>query len=319
METVQSLKAYSAIYDTAALARIDAENGVIHGVSVITEGPALGHGAWVDVITLQQVVSCASEYAQGLRVNNDHGSDLFSAAGFLRNFRLEKRGGYNRVTADLHVLASETHRAKLLELASTIPDTFGLSVVMSGPHEKREGRTYLRCEELLSADLVPEPAANPTGLFSRPVSNKTILSKMTDEELKASISSLVADAVEGRLSTLEKTLKALTESGEKKDEELAALKAELSTVKADDKSRIELAATMAKEIVSSLRLSAGPAITPAPEKTPAPETFEDKVIAALSTGKSKGEAISLTARAHPDLHKNYLARVQLGTAKSIAA
>ena len=311
------LSAYSAIYDNSALSRIDVDAGIIRGVSVITEGPALGHGAFVDAVTVSQIVDRANEYSNGVRVNNDHGSDLFDAAGFLRNFRAERRNGTLRAVADLHILESETHRAKLMELAATIPDTFGLSVVMSGIHEKREGRTYLRCDELLSADLVPEPAANPTGLFSKPKLNKTNLSIMTDEEITAAVS----DAVEARMSALEKSIEEMRSLMlPKDDEELATLKEEVESLKSNDGNRMELAAkAFAKEFSSLIKLNkAAPSVSP-PVEEPVKESFEDKVISLRKGGKSKGEAISLASRENPELHRNYLSRLQTGDAKSISA
>jgi hypothetical protein len=317
MSDLTQISAYSAIYDDSALARIDVEAGIIRGVSVITEGPALGHGAFVDAVTVQQVVDRASEYAGGVRVNNDHGSDLFNAAGFLRNFRSERRNGTLRAVADLHILESETNRAKLLELASTIPDTFGISVVMGGLHEKREGRTYLRCDELLSADLVPEPAANPTGLFSRPKTKTKNLSIMTNEEIEAAI----GEAIEARMSALEKSVEEMKGLMlPKDDEELASLKEEVESLKSNDGNRMELAAkAFAKEFSSLIKLNkAAPGVTPPVEETPK-EVFEDKVISLRKGGKSKGEAISLASRENPDLHRDYISRLQAGNARSIEA
>lgn len=313
------LAAYtSALFDSAALARIDSDAGVIRGVSVITEGEALGHDAWVDAVTLEQVVSCAGEYANGVRLNNNHGTDLFSCAGFLKDFRIETRAGSRRVIADLHILNTEPNREKLLELAATIPDTFGLSVVISGVHEKRDGRTWLRCDELLSADLVPEPAANPTGLFSRsrkPLSTKTT---MEEEQIVEKINEAVAEAVaaavggqiEERMAALEKRLEEIA-APEKKPEELEEEKeAELSRVR-------ETAKTVAKEILTSLNIKAGPAVTPPADPGPGKETYEDKVIALQTEGKTKAEAIALATRQHPELHRDYLARQREGKTRTL--
>jgi hypothetical protein len=54
----------------------------------------------------------------------------------------------------------------VLEIASRMPDTFGISIAFSGPVRERDGRSFASCTELYSADLVQTPAANPTGLFS---------------------------------------------------------------------------------------------------------------------------------------------------------
>jgi hypothetical protein len=166
----QSLIAGREFSQTLASERVDSVGGIIHGVSVITEGPALGHvdkksglPVFVDRTTLAQVMACAKTYAGGLKVKADHGSGIFATTGALRNFRIDG----DRLRADLHVLASDTNRAKLLEMAQTIPDTFGLSVSFTGQDEIRPGKVLARCTEIYSADLVPEPAANPSGLFSK--------------------------------------------------------------------------------------------------------------------------------------------------------
>lgn len=148
--------------------QVDASNGVIKGVAVITEG--IANGEVVDSTTVKQIMACAQTYDGGLKVNADHRSGVFAAAGYLRNFRIDGK----TLRADLFILATETNRAKLLEMAQTIPDTFGLSVSFSGPQTVIAGQSFARCTEIYSADLVSEPAANPTGLFSKaPVDDKS--------------------------------------------------------------------------------------------------------------------------------------------------
>jgi hypothetical protein len=54
-----------------------------------------------------------------------------------------------------------------MDLASEIPDAFGISISFSGESEQNGQEFDLaRCSELYSADLVQHPASNPTGLFS---------------------------------------------------------------------------------------------------------------------------------------------------------
>ncbi len=142
-------------------AHVDASNGIIRGVAVITEGMA--NGEVVDSTTLQQIMVCAKTYESGLKVKADHRSGIFDVAGYLRDFRIDGK----TLRADLYILSTEANRAKLLEMAQTIPDTFGLSVSFSGPQVVTGGQSFARCAEIYSADLVSEPAANPTGLFSK--------------------------------------------------------------------------------------------------------------------------------------------------------
>lgn len=295
---------------------VDRSAGVIRGVSVITQGPALGHGMEIDETTLAQVVACAANYKGGVRVNIDHGSGLKNAAGYLRELRVDG----DRVRGDLHILESETERNRIFEMAETIPDTFGLSIAFSGEHEiKPDGVIYARCHEIYSADLVPEPAANPTGLFEKP---------KEDEMTKEEILEVVNGAIEEKYSALASRLTALEEKPDPEEmgsEELKAeltakideLKTELEAAKTDAEKRVELTArAVAKEFASNLRTNGGPAAAPPAPVEPTVQ-FEDKVVELRAGGKTKPEAISLAIRNHPDLHRDYLGRLRGGKTKSL--
>ena len=135
---------------------------IIEGVSIISVGEAKGHGLFVDDITLQEVKACAESYAGGVKVNLDHGAGIKDIVGFCDNFRIVGK----KLVADLNLLETAEKRAYVLEIASRMPDTFGISIAFSGPVRERDGRSFASCTELYSADLVQTPAANPTGLFS---------------------------------------------------------------------------------------------------------------------------------------------------------
>lgn len=175
---------------------------IIEGVSIISVGEAKGHGLFVDDITLQEVKACAESYAGGVKVNLDHGAGIKDIVGFCDNFRIIGE----KLVADLNLLETAEKRAYVLEIASRMPDTFGISIAFSGPVREKNGRSFASCTELYSADLVQTPAANPTGLFSftaKPVdtSAKQMIddkNKMEDSEDEVSI----ADIVE-RLTALE--------------------------------------------------------------------------------------------------------------------
>lgn len=139
------------------------DSSVLRGVSVITEGPALGHGLVIDSTTLAQVKACAESYADGLRVKMDHGTGFSEIVGVLRSFRIDG----NQLRADLHLIKSHADFPKILEMAETIPGAFGLSIVFSGTPEMQGETRLARCLEIYSCDLVDQPAANPTGLFSK--------------------------------------------------------------------------------------------------------------------------------------------------------
>lgn len=161
--------------------RVDGGSGVIYGVSVITKGEAQGRnaGTWIDETTLSQIASTAQKYRDGIKVKlseyKEHDGSVGQVVGVLRDFRVET----NRVRADLHLLKSDDNFQKILEMSTTMPSEFGLSVVIPREIEKVDGKDCLRCSEIYSVDLVESPAANPTGLFSQKTNEpETSMSKI---------------------------------------------------------------------------------------------------------------------------------------------
>ena len=176
---------------------------IIEGVSIISVGEAKGHGLFVDDITLQEVKACAESYAGGVKVNLDHGAGIKDIVGFCDNFRIIGK----KLVADLNLLETAEKRAYVLEIASRMPDTFGISIAFSGPVRELDGRSFASCTELYSADLVQTPAANPTGLFSFTAKSvDTSAKEMIDDKNKMEDSEedtvSIADIVE-RLTALE--------------------------------------------------------------------------------------------------------------------
>lgn len=146
-------------FATAVSEKVNADTGIIQGVSVITIGEAKGHKFQIDATTLSQVKAVADSHTGGVKVKVNHGAGVDAIVGSLRNFRIEG----NQLKADLHLLKSATELPRILEMAQTMPESFGLSIAFSG---KPEGG-FARCAELYSVDLVDDPAANPSGLFSK--------------------------------------------------------------------------------------------------------------------------------------------------------
>jgi len=158
---------------------IDREAGVIRGVSVITEGEAQGHGCYIDATTLSQVKQCADAFgAAGVRVKVNHYSGVDAIVGTLRSFRIDGQ----QLRADLYLLKTHEIFERILEMAASIPESFGLSISFSGTPEKIDRVEYARCTELYSVDIVDRPAANPTGLFSV---DSAPSDRMTEKELSA--------------------------------------------------------------------------------------------------------------------------------------
>lgn len=142
------------------------KDGVILGVSVITAGEAKGHNVNIDRKSLESFLSAAQNRQGGVPVKMDHGTGFYHIVGKLENFRIDG----DSLRADLHLLKTHEQFARIVEMAETMADSFGLSVSSVSNYEEIDGKNYLRCEELNSVDLVDRPAANPTGLFREPPS-----------------------------------------------------------------------------------------------------------------------------------------------------
>ena len=172
--------------------KIDAEKGIIYGVSLCTVGPARGHGVMVDMTTITQMMDCAAHYQGGLKVKLTHQGEVGDIVGSIRDLRIDGQ----QLRGDLHLLSTYDQRDYILEMAQEIPDAFGLSVAFSGPTEEVDGMPYARCTEIYSCDLVSEPAANPGGLFSAGVdAGREGNRPMTPEEIKTHVQAAVSAAL----------------------------------------------------------------------------------------------------------------------------
>jgi len=311
MQTATSFRQFAA----TAQARVNPADGVIYGVSLITEGPALGHGVYIDSTTLQQVQTAAGMYSGGLKVKMDHGGGAGDIVGFIDNLRVAGP----KLIGDFHLLNSSEHRQYILEIATKIPDTFGLSIAFSGPAEiGSDKRKMQRCTEIYSVDLVSEPAANPDGLFSRmklqaeePSANIEIELPM-NEEMKKAIEAMIQSALSDvgqRMSKLESSLavptpatadaKPIACASQNDALQLAAKEGALSALKEFSKS-----------------FGAPPALaTPAPAAAPVVvvEKFEQLVAKkAVELKGDKAAAISLCIKNHSTEYVAYRARVAAG-------
>jgi hypothetical protein len=147
-------------------------------VSVITAGPALGHGMVVDADTLDQVVQAGNAAGQ-VKVLSDHSSSISNIIGYLEGFALD--GG--RVRADLVLFESHDGFSYFSEIISTLPTQIGFSISFAGiPREAQDGTVLANVTNLYSVDLVLNPAANPTGVFRAQVDSVQTL--MTDTKVE---------------------------------------------------------------------------------------------------------------------------------------
>lgn len=167
--------------------------GMIENVSLISRGEALGHEMWIDQTTLQQVAELG-EQSGSVKVRFTHptmcSDGLGRALGRVNNFRVAN----DQVIGDLHFFESAhaTPEGDLAEyvmmLVEEDPTAAGLSIVFEADLEEQDefvsryaeaGKfkspdennvkhyTHVRLANLRAADVVDEPAANPTGMFHR--------------------------------------------------------------------------------------------------------------------------------------------------------
>lgn len=248
---------FSAI---ASKEKIDAEKGIIYGVSVITEGEAKGHKSFIDKITLSQINNVAKEIKDGVKVKlseaKEHDGSAGQIVGSLKNFRID--GAHIR--ADLHLLKNSSKYGFILELAAEMPSAFGLSVVVPNETETIDGEKYLRCSEIYSIDLVEAPAAN-AGLFSSKTMSKEIkyangkdgdhdeaceckecMSKHSKKEMTAMLASLIGLSEKATEDEI-KTALAAGKSGDTAElsKKITDLTTELSAFKTEKANAVALA------------------------------------------------------------------------------
>jgi hypothetical protein len=322
---VSNYALFSKAFSQTATRSIDSESGVIKGVAVITEGPALGHTdfgtglpIFADATTLEEVLACASQFEGGLKVKMTHGGDAADIVGVLRNFRIDG----TVLRADFYSLKTTPHRAYIFEIAETVPHAFGLSIAFSGKHDVIGEQAMARCSEIYSADLVSEPAANPNGLFTaqpnRDGPKLTIenTSKMEDD-MKDVLAKLSAQIEEmgARLSKLE------TPVVPEVDAEVEVPDAELAEHVNPEAMSAQLAKAAESGAMAALKLFTAQFGTPAIPATshqasnPAGSTakkFEDLVAAKATELGSKTEAIRFCVKNHASEHSAYESRVRSG-------
>ncbi len=110
-------------------ARVDRENGIIKGVSLVSIGEARGYNQYADQTTLEQVRDCAKKYKGGLRVKFNpstfnHGDG--SLAGRIPGDTIKVVD--DQCVGDIHVYKTFAGKEYLFEIAETAPDNCGLSI-----------------------------------------------------------------------------------------------------------------------------------------------------------------------------------------------
>lgn len=303
---------------------IDEANGIIRGVSLITEGVALGHKVVIDSKTLEQVKAAAESYSGGLKVNLNHNSGAGDIVGYIDNFSIVGQ----KLIGDLNLLQSSPHRNYIMEIASKIPDTFGLSIAFSGPSEVgSDKKTILqRCSEIYSVDLVSEPAANPDGFFSRKLKElESVMPKNEpsgtpqnnnpmNEDDKKSIGGMIESAMMAMNDRLSKLESAMAPAVEVEDEkkEVAEMKAKNDMI---TNAANEGALAAIREFSKQFGAPAAPvASAEAVKPADAVKRSFEQIVAdkSVELKGNKSAAISFAVKNHSAEYTDYRARVQSG-------
>jgi hypothetical protein len=227
MATTANLKEFYTPYNCAQ--KVDALNGVIHGVAVITSGvKARGHDLEVDAKTLNQIKECAEKLGT-VPVKWNHRTGADAVNGYLDNFRIEDA----KLLGDWHLLKSHDRFAQAIEMAERMPANVGLSAAFMGEDEMENGQKKARCSELISVDLVANPAANPSGLFEAKLpaaptefAGSVDTQAMSEPFMDNQNNQASAAAAEPSMGDLLAAIQNLTERVAAQDETIAALSQE---------------------------------------------------------------------------------------------
>ena len=131
------------------------------GISAITAGPALGHDCIIDQVTLEQVCQLGNE-SSPVKVFPDHDESVSDLIGAMTNFRIEGE----QVKCDLELIGEHPMANYYGKILSIFPEALGFSIAWIGSVIEEAGQQVARLVELTSVDLVSQPAANPSGLYS---------------------------------------------------------------------------------------------------------------------------------------------------------
>jgi hypothetical protein len=230
------------------------------GISVITAGPALGHGMTIDADTLEQVVRAGNELGQ-IKVLSDHSSSVSNIIGYLENFSLD--GG--RVRADLTLFESHEGFAYFSELIGTLPGQIGFSISFSGvPRMAEDGTQLADVSTLYSVDLVTTPAANPTGVYSARVDTRKSLNMDTTVKESAPVIEAAPEAPAAPAFNAEQAI--------------AALSARIDELVGKFAAKFEAAVEEAPAVAEAPVAEEAPAVEAAPEASANLES-NDKIVA----------------------------------------
>lgn len=190
----------------APTSKVDKENGILYDVILCEAGEAKGHGVFLEESFIEDVVSLAGKNPVGLKCRFGHptmsSEALGTYVGRITNVRLQDG---NKAIGDLHLDPS----AKLapggdlysyvLELASSSPISFGLSIVFKskelyqydsegkkvvieedGSNYNSQEKLYISIDSLFGCDLVDAGAATSSLFESKLFNNHSYAVKLSN-------------------------------------------------------------------------------------------------------------------------------------------
>ena len=250
------------------------------GVSLIQEGPALGHGVFVDRKSLGQFKSLAMQKGR-VKAKLNHFSSVQDTVGYYENFRVSK----GKLLADLTLFEAHGGKDMLLEMINEIPSAFGVSLMFAADSpelDKESGNYMTRPRGLYSADFVDTPAANADGVFSADQID-------SEEPVMGEPSTPPEDPKAPEDPSFVSEFSALSEKIEQLTAQMAAYEAKLATecekIAADIKAFAEKPAA---DVELQARLAAA---APAPAAFSAPINEPEVKVPTISYHEAKNQAI----------------------------
>jgi hypothetical protein len=168
-----TLEAHHKLSSQLAAESVDQAHGIIRGATVAKSGvQATGkfyvspdgteYPVFTDEATLSSLMVAAKAAGKRVKVRTDHVDEIGARAGYADEFKLTNDG---RVTSDIHLFKSFDNREIVLETSQETPEEIGLSIDFTPSFELRDGKAFMRVEELHAVDIVDEGAITHGGLF----------------------------------------------------------------------------------------------------------------------------------------------------------
>ena len=273
MPVIEELQTFAAFQGKVS-------GNTIMGVSLIQEGPALGHGVFVDRKSLGQFKALAMQKGR-VKAKLNHFSSVQDTVGYYENFRVSK----GKLLADLTLFEAHGGKDMLLEMINEIPSAFGVSLMFAADSpelDKESGNYMTRPRGLYSADFVDTPAANADGVFSADQIDSEENDMPTEQvaptpEPQVDFSALIAEQFAAFTAKFDAVATQFAEDNAKVLAECEQLKADLKALQSGN-SDIEVQA----------RLSAA---APAPAAFAAPINEPEVKGPAISYHEAKNQAI----------------------------